>query len=185
MKKPFYSIGMIFKNEIRCLERCLKSLQPLRDAVPCELVMADTGSTDGSREVAERYADIVFDFPWVDDFSAARNAVMDRCSGQWYISVDADEWLVEGVEDLKGFSRVKKVPRDFVGYHIRNFQAVGKLLEDNYLDFVAIRMVRLSTGIRYHGCIHEVWSSPDHKPLQIMTLDSVWFHHDGYAYAGE
>lgn len=185
MKKPFYSIGMIFKNEIRCLERCLKSLQPLRDAVPCELVMADTGSTDGSREVAERYADIVFDFPWVDDFSAARNAVMDRCSGQWYISVDADEWLVEGVEDLKGFSRVKKVPRDFVGYHIRNFQAVGKLLEDNYLDFVAIRMVRLSTGIRYHGCIHEVWSSPDHKPFQIMALDSVWFHHDGYAYADE
>ena len=185
MKKPFYSIGMIFKNEIRCLERCLQSLQPLRDAVPCELVMADTGSSDGSREVAERYADLVFDFPWVDDFSAARNAVMDRCSGQWYISVDADEWLVEGVGELKEFSRVKNFPRDFAGYHIRNFQAVGKLLEDNYLDFVAVRMVRLSSGIRYHGCIHEGWSSPDQKPLQIMTLDSVWFHHDGYAYADE
>lgn len=185
MQKPFFSIGVIFKNEIRCLERCLKSLQPLRDAVSCELVMADTGSTDGSRAVAEQYADIIFDFPWVDDFSAARNAVMDRCSGQWYISIDADEWLVEGVKELKEFSQVKNLPRDFAGYHIRNFQAVGKLLEDNYVDFIAIRIARLSTGIRYHGCIHEGWSGPDHKPLQIMTLDSVWFHHDGYAYADE
>ena len=68
---PVLSIGIIFKNEIRCLERCLKSLQPLRKAVSCELVMADTGSTDGSREIAERYADILFDFPWINDFSAA------------------------------------------------------------------------------------------------------------------
>jgi len=71
MKKPFYSIGIIFKNEIRCLERCMKSLQPLREAVPCELVMADTGADDGSREIAEKYADILFDFPWINDFSCS------------------------------------------------------------------------------------------------------------------
>ena len=81
MSKPVLSIGIIFKNEIRCLERCLKSLQSLREAVPCELVMADTGSDDGSREIAEKYADILFDFPWINDFSAARNAVMDRSAG--------------------------------------------------------------------------------------------------------
>ena len=75
MEKPVLSIGIIFKNEIRCLDRCLKSLQPLRDALPCELVMADTGSGDGSREVAERYADILFDFPWINDFAAARKKV--------------------------------------------------------------------------------------------------------------
>ena len=52
--KPVLSIGMIFKNEIRCLERCMKSLESLRKAIPCELVMADTGSDDGSRAVAEK-----------------------------------------------------------------------------------------------------------------------------------
>ena len=81
MPKPLLSIGMIVKDEIRCIEKCLKALQPLREAFPCELVIADTGSTDGTREVAERYADILFDFSWIDDFAAARNAVMDRCSG--------------------------------------------------------------------------------------------------------
>ena len=35
MSKPFFSIGIIFKNEIRCLERCLKSLQPLKNAILC------------------------------------------------------------------------------------------------------------------------------------------------------
>ena len=185
MKKPFYSIGIIFKNEIRCLERCLKSLQPLRDAVPCEVVMADTGSTDGSREVAEKYADILFDFAWCDDFSAARNAVMDRCSGQWYISVDADEWLVDGVKELKAFSQAKNLPYDFAGFHIRNFQAVGKIIEDNYVDFVAVRLARLSTGVRYQGCIHEGWKDPKNELLQVMTLYETWFYHDGYAYADE
>ena len=88
--KPVLSIGMIFKNEIRGLERCMKSLESLRKAIPCELVMADTGSDDGSREIAEQYADIFFDFPWINDFAAARNAVMDRCSGEWFFSIDAD-----------------------------------------------------------------------------------------------
>ena len=59
-KQPILlTIGMIFKNESRCLERCLKSLEPLRRAIPCELVMADTGSGDGSRETAARYADVI------------------------------------------------------------------------------------------------------------------------------
>ena len=82
-KKPILSIGIIFKNEIRCMERCLESLKPLREAIPCELVMADTGSEDGTREVAEKYADILIDFPWINDFAAARNAVLDRSSGEW------------------------------------------------------------------------------------------------------
>ena len=103
--QPLLSITMIFKNEIRCLERCLKSLTPLREAIPCELIMADTGSDDGSREVAERYADLVFDFPWINDFSAARNAVLDRCAGKWAMVLDADEWLKGDLSNLIHFVR--------------------------------------------------------------------------------
>ena len=40
MSKPLLSIGIIFKNDLRCIERCLKSLQPLREAISCEVVMA-------------------------------------------------------------------------------------------------------------------------------------------------
>ena len=70
-KKVLLSIGIIFRNDIRSIERCLQALEPLRRAVSCQLIMADTGSRDGSREVAACYADVLFDFPWVNDFSKA------------------------------------------------------------------------------------------------------------------
>ena len=59
MEQPLLSIAMIVKNEIRCIEKCMKALQPLREAIPCQLVIADTGSTDGTREIAEKYADLL------------------------------------------------------------------------------------------------------------------------------
>ena len=103
MSKPLLSIGIIFKNDLRCIERCLKSLQPLREAISCEVVMADTGSEDGSRAIAERYADILIEFPWNNDFAAARNAVLDRTSGQWFMTLDTDEWLDPQVDGLVDF----------------------------------------------------------------------------------
>ncbi len=179
MKKPFFSIGIIFKNEIRCLERCLKSLQPLRDAVPCEVVMADTGSDDGSRAVAEKYADILFDFPWVDDFAAARNAVIDRCSGEWYMSVDADEWFNGDATELKLFSKTKDIPTDFVSFTIRNCKSDDSEASDNYMDFSALRMMRLASGFRYVGCIHEKFNA---EHFEASILSNTLFYHDGYYY---
>jgi len=183
--KPFFSIGIIFKNEIRCLERCLRSLQPLRDAVPCELVMADTGSDDGSREVAARYADILFDFPWIDDFSAARNAVMDRCSGQWYFSIDADEWLTEDIRELIAFSKEKKLPQDFGTVNIHNYNSVDLDENKQHNDFAGIRLLRMSTGIRYTGCIHEKWVPSTGGSAKAMMLNNTWLNHDGYAYVDD
>ena len=100
MARPLLSIGMIVKNEERCLEKCLKALKPWRDAIPCELVIADTGSTDKTREIAKKYADVFFDFEWVNDFAVARNAVMDKCSGKWYLTVDADEYLNPTIDEI-------------------------------------------------------------------------------------
>lgn len=179
MSKPLLSIGIIFKNEIRCLERCLKSLQPLRDAIPCELVMADTGSDDGSREVAERYADILFDFPWVNDFAAARNAVMARCSGKWYLTVDADEWLDEDFSQLTKFLSESHPKIGGCSLIQRNYSAFDS--QEKYSDFLAVRMARMSTGERYHGAIHEVLRLP---PEVVFVLSKTVLHHDGYVGLG-
>ena len=175
MSKPLLSIGIIFKNEIRCLERCLKSLQPLRDAIPCEVVVADTGADDGSREVAERYADILIDFPWIDDFSAARNAVMERCSGKWYMTMDADEWLDGDVSQIAGYLKDKGRKEDFCAVIVRNYTSYD--FKGNYGDFLAVRMVRMSTGARYTGTIHEEWNIPTKSAF---VLDKTILHHDGY-----
>ena len=176
--KPLLSIGMIFKNEIRCLERCLKSLQPLREAVPCEVVMADTGSDDGSREVAERYADVLFDFPWRDDFAAARNAVMDRCNGVWYLSIDADEWLDSDIRELTEFLTADR-PFDWASLHIYNYTSPELEHGGSYSDFIGLRMMRMSTGARFEGVIHERWEPKDGTMVTHLLSQTV-LHHDGY-----
>lgn len=174
---PLLSVGIIFKNDIRCIERCLKALQPLREAVPCEVVMADTGSTDGSRKIAEKYAEILFDFPWINDFSAARNAVMDRCSGRWYISVDTDEYLQKDISELVGFLMQENGTIDFATVIVRSYSNYE--LTGNYSDLMGLRMVRLSTGIRYHGAIHESFDFGEEIPLA-EPLNQTIFDHDGY-----
>ena len=184
MNKPLLSIGIIFKNEIRCLERCLKSLQPLRDMVPCELVMADTGSDDGSREVAAKYADILFDFPWIDDFAAARNAVMDRCSGNWYFSIDADEWLGGNISELAEFVQPGgRFKGNVACLSIWNYTTPD--LDENYSEFLVYRLFRLSTGLRYEGAIHERVPYEKSGNEAVHQLSSAILHHDGYVELNE
>ena len=178
MDSPLLSIGMIVKNEIRCIERCLKALQPLRDAIPCQLVIADTGSTDGTREIVERYADVLFDFPWINDFSAARNAVLDRCAGKWALTVDADEYLEPNLEPLIDFLTGPDADRyawacvDIISYS--NLEMTGE-----GADSLGLRLFRMDRHPRYEGSIHEAF--PDVRPEELIVLLDVKFRHDGYA----
>lgn len=178
MSSPILSIGIIFRNDIRCIERCLKALDPLRKAVSCELVMADTGSEDGSRQVAEQYADVLIDFPWVDDFSAARNAVMRRATGRWFLTVDTDEYLDPDISELKRLLRRSKGAADSYLLIVRNYTDTAM---DNYMDFQALRLVHMSSGARYTGAIHEHFEGPKGKGLTCgAPLTRTVFHHDGY-----
>jgi glycosyltransferase involved in cell wall biosynthesis len=96
------SLCMIVKNEEKILERCLDSVADLVD----EIVIADTGSTDATREIAKRYTEKVYDFPWTDDFSAARNFVFSRATQEYIYSADADE--VVSPENRERFRRLKE-----------------------------------------------------------------------------
>ncbi len=83
------SVCMIVKNEEKTLRRCLNSLKGLAD----EIVIADTGSTDATKEIAQQYTNLVYDFRWTDDFSEARNFVFSRATKEYIYSADADEVL--------------------------------------------------------------------------------------------
>lgn len=183
MSKPLLSIGIIFKDDIRCLDRCLRSLEPLRQAIPCQLVMADTGSSDGSREIAARYADLLFDFPWINDFSAARNAVMDRCTGDWYLSIDTDEALANETELVAFLKSKKKNPDAVCGLvTVRNYGSTDMV--GDYVDGLAGRLLRMDTGLRFEGAIHEVWPVQD-LGYGVADLHSVVLNHDGYIFKSQ
>ncbi len=78
---------MIVKNEENNLPACLRSVAGLFD----EIVVVDTGSTDRTREIAAEFGARVFDFVWVDDFAAARNAALARATSDYAFWLDADD----------------------------------------------------------------------------------------------
>ena len=179
MSERLLSIGMIVKNEIRCLEKCLQALEPLRRAVPSELVIADTGSNDGTQEIAARYADIYFEFPWQDDFAAARNAVLDRCSGKWYLSVDADEYLDDNIEDLVEFLRMPETPAKYGMITISNYKD-STLSKDSVISFLSPRLARRDPGLCFEGKVHERFNLSPDDPMYDLSTVILW--HDGYAF---
>ncbi|SHO48807.1 glycosyltransferase family 2 protein [Anaerocolumna xylanovorans] len=85
------SVCMIVKNEEKVLKRCLDSLAGLAD----EIILVDTGSSDRTKEIAESYGCKVFDFEWVDDFSAARNFSFSKAIMDYIYVADADEVIDE------------------------------------------------------------------------------------------
>ena len=68
------SMCMIVKNEQDILARCLDSYAGTYD----ELIIVDTGSTDNTKEIAAHYTDKIYDFEWINDFSAARNFAFSK-----------------------------------------------------------------------------------------------------------
>jgi len=82
---------MIVKNEEAVLARCLNSI---KDAVD-EIIIVDTGSTDKTKEIAYSYTDKVFDFEWINDFSAARNMAYSKAVCDYQMWLDADDVFPE------------------------------------------------------------------------------------------
>ena len=68
------SLCMIVRNEEAHLAHCLRSVKDLVD----EIIIVDTGSTDQTKEIARSFSCRIFDFPWQDDFAAARNFSFDQ-----------------------------------------------------------------------------------------------------------
>ncbi|MBE5962351.1 MAG: glycosyltransferase family 2 protein [Lachnospiraceae bacterium] len=96
------SLCMIVKNESKVLARCLNSFQELVD----EIIIVDTGSSDNTKEIAYRYTNQVYDFEWIDDFSAARNFSFSKATKDYIYVADADEFIDE--ENQKRFMLVKQ-----------------------------------------------------------------------------
>lgn len=70
------SVCIIAKDEENNIRNCLNSIKNVAD----EIIVVDTGSSDNTKEIAKNNGAKVYDFEWIDDFSAARNFSFDKAT---------------------------------------------------------------------------------------------------------
>lgn len=166
------SICMIVKNEKDTLGACLEQLLPLG----YEIVIADTGSTDGTKEIAMKYTHKVYDYCWNQDFAAARNFIISKADNDYILMIDSDEIIITC--DKAGMEKL-----------ILNYpDGIGRLLiiseysrgEEKYLTKSRISRLFSKKLYHYKGRIHE-----QVVPIEGVTAGTAYdvpihIHHGGY-----
>ena len=79
------SAVIITCNEEDSIVRCLSSV-----AFAGEIVVVDSGSTDGTIDLASRYTERIFRRDWTG-YASQKNFAIQQAGGRWILSVDADE----------------------------------------------------------------------------------------------
>ena len=159
------SLAMIVKNEEEKLARCLDSVRAFVD----ELVIVDTGSADATKEIAASYGAGIFDFVWCGDFSKARNFSIEKTTGDYVLSMDADQILMEfKKEQAMKYMEGKKVLglAEIVNSYTQNGQ---KVLDRSYAAAIFPREAR------YAGPVHEQIDTYYPRVKLPITI-----FHDGY-----
>lgn len=167
------SLCMIVKNEESVLDRCLASVAHLVD----EVIIVDTGSTDRTKEIASKYTSKIFDFEWINDFSAARNYAAEQATGDWILVLDADEYIdEENYQEFVDGLKEDNGQYDTYGVKIINFTGLyGEKLIQNHHD----RVYKNNREIAYYRAIHEQLKSVAGKPLN-GSIAKLSVFHSGY-----
>jgi glycosyltransferase involved in cell wall biosynthesis len=178
-KKVTVAAALLVRNEILCIERCLKSIVNSVD----EIVVIDCESTDGTREFVQSFPKVkMVTFAWCDDFAAARNAGLAQIESDWVIWIDADETLLaedgDNIREIAGIMENEPLPFVLIGGVI---EQIGERTSINYTKG---RMFALKHNLRYWGRVHEQIgpSSGDRwTPDLLFKQVLVRFYHDGYS----
>ena len=188
-KKKFFSrvntteclvtISMLVSNRIDTVEKCFESFRPLLEQIPSEFIAVDTvgdEKSDGSVDVARKYADKIVHFEWCDDFAAARNAGLKEARGKWLIYLDDDEWFDDAGPLIDFFSKPELY---------ENYDCVS-MMEHSYtsasqIDYVSNKFLRISAivpGSKFVNPVHELLKGIVYR--NEYDLKETFVHHVGY-----
>jgi len=158
------SLCMIVRNEESALANCISSVEGIVD----EIVIVDTGSADRTKEIAAQFTDRIYDFEWIDDFSAARNYAFSLATKPYILWLDADDLIKDRDREL--FLELKQNLAEDVDsvsmyYHLA-FDEAGNpisMLRRN-------RLVRRDRNFQWIGPVHEylaVWGNILHSEIAV------------------
>ena len=156
------SAVLIVQDESQLLPRCLDSIKGVD-----EIIICDQGSEDNTIRIAQRYTDKIYtDHKWEDSFCKARNHAKSKATGDWILSIDADEWCHD-------FSEVRKAAEeaDKQGYNAVECKMIA---EDNGQFFMYPRLFKNVPEVFWVGNIH------NHLSVQGVSIGNVQITH-GYS----
>lgn len=171
---PMVSACLITKDEEADIATCLASLEGFAD----EIVIYDTGSTDDTVRMARELGATVIEGYWDDDFSRARNAALDHCSGEWIAWLDADETLV--CDDSAGLLRLlQHTDPEVDGFSVPIDNLTGVGVGSGFVHS-ACRLFRRAR-CEWTGRLHEqIAGRGDHRGIQQVALEQARIRHTGY-----
>jgi tetratricopeptide (TPR) repeat protein len=177
------SLCMIVKDEATTLAATLDSARPWVD----EMVVVDTGSTDATPAVARAGGAQVYEFPWGDDFAAARNASLARATGDWVLVLDADEVLLPAtgqvLKDLdQGHPLGETVATDVLAINLLRLELGAPQAPYTLITRFFRRLPTVSFYRPYHETVDDSLAAlqAQDQRWQVITLTTVALHHRGY-----
>jgi len=188
--KATLSLCMIVKNEEAHLAKCLMSVKPMVN----EIIVVDTGSNDLTQNIAATLGAKVFDYPWTNDFSEARNYSVSKAAGDWILVLDADE-VVSHLDHGRLSKITKQRPEKPVAYTMitRNYtnnagsrgwvanegQYAGEEAGKGWVPSPKVRLFVNDKRIKFVNPVHELVEPTLKKVgIKIKACD-VPIHHYG------
>ena len=143
------SLCMIVKNEEDNLEACLSSVADIVD----EINIVDTGSTDKTVEIAQKYTDRIFFFEWINDFGAARNFSFSKATKEYIMWLDADDVIYEA--DRQKLKQLKNTLAKNVDMVLMDYRYKKDEFGNVTINQKRERLVKNNKGFKWQGRLHE------------------------------
>lgn len=143
------SLCMIVKNEEEVIGRCLDSVKEIVD----EINIIDTGSTDRTKEIVSLYTERIFDFTWIDDFSAARNFAFQQATSEYILWLDADDIFLKRDQTL--LLKLKNILELDVDAVSMDYNLSFDEHDNVTSSLRRYRLVKREKGFKWIGAVHE------------------------------
>ncbi|MBF0104342.1 MAG: glycosyltransferase [Deltaproteobacteria bacterium] len=184
--EPTLTVCYITKNEADCLPKTLQNVKSHAH----EIIVVDTGSTDGTKEIAKQNGAFVCEAAWRDDFAWARNQSLKHATSEWVLVLDADEVLSD--EDWVKLKALINSTQAIEIYLLQttysnqsaifNWKANELKVPEaagfrGYFESPLVRLFKNTGRIRFRGAVHEHAFHEDPRIVPLMS--DIRIHHYG------
>lgn len=140
---------MIVKNEERIIGRALNLFSTIVD----EIIIVDTGSTDKTKEICSKYTEKIYDFKWINDFSAARNYAYGFATMDYIMWADADDIMLLG--DIEKFLHMKGTLDTYVDVVMMKYNTGFDIRGNVTFSFYRERLTKREKNYKWKEPVHE------------------------------